>query len=687
MQADPHAHLARPGPAEGPRLALLHALDWPPSPAPEPLRALVQATRLACGRATAMVTLVESDQARHVACDGTAVAQTTPRELAFCSHAILGQDLYEVEDLSRDPRFAQHPLVRAPGGPRHYAAMPLVLEGHALGTLCVLDTTPGPLEPGAREMLRHLGTVATQLLAARLAERRQTVQFDRLLDLVRAAGDWAWELDEHGHYTWLDGELQAATGFQPADWLGRPPDAEVLLDSAGQPLPQGGTLLDVLARREPFARVLSGLETPRGRLTISRSAQPVFDLRGRFRGFRGSARDVSATLERESLVRARAALETVQRGRNHFLSRVSHELRTPLNAVLGFAQLMALDARHPLPPEQAQRLEGLQRSGRHLLALVDDVLEVVHLGQGQQALKTQALSVHDAIRQAWSRLQGAADAQGVRLTVDIEPALRVNADPRGLEQVLSQLLSNAVKYNRPGGHIEVRARAVGPTLRLTVQDQGPGLSPQELAQLFQPFERGTADRRRVPGTGLGLVLVREWVQAMDGRVEASSVPGEGCCFAIELPSAMPVSADDTRMAPATSGRPAAEAPPRRVLYIEDEPLNVVLMQEIFRARPEWVLEVARDGESGVAQALAACPDLALVDMNLPDIPGTEVLRRLRADPRTHALRCIALSADAMAEQVQAARDAGFADYWTKPIDLGRLLEAVAKALAHGHTAT
>ena len=681
MQADPHAHLARPGPAEGPRLALLHTLDWPAAPAPEPLQDLVRAIRLACGRATAMLTLVDADEARHVVCDGAPVAEATPRELAFCSHAILGQDLYEVADLSVDPRFAQHPLVREPGGPRHYAAMPLRLEGHALGTLCVLDPAPGALAPDGRETLRALATVATHLLASRLSERRQATQLDRLVDLVRAAGDWAWELDEHGRYTWLDGGLQTTTGFQPTDWLGRAPDAEVLLDSAGQPLPQGGTLLDLLARREPFARVLSRLETPRGWLTISRSAQPVFDLRGRFRGFRGSARDVSASLERESLVRDRAALETVQRGRSHFLSRVSHELRTPLNAVLGFAQLMALDARHPLPPEQSQRLEGLQRSGRHLLALVDDVLEVVHLGQGQQALKTRALSVHDATRQAWARLQGAAEAHGVRLSLDIDPALRVSADPRGLDQVLSQLLSNAIKYNRPGGRIEVRAATVGAAVRLSVHDQGPGLGPHELSQLFQPFERGAADRRRVPGTGLGLVLVREWVGAMNGRVEASSPPGEGCCFTVELPPAPPAG---QRPASADRALAVAEAPPRRVLYIEDEPLNVVLMQEIFRARPEWVLEVARDGESGVAQAQAACPDLALVDMNLPDFPGTEVLRRLRADPRTRDLHCIALSADAMADQIQAARDAGFADYWTKPIDLGRLLDAVAKALEQGH---
>jgi CheY-like chemotaxis protein len=166
---------------------------------------------------------------------------------------------------------------------------------------------------------------------------------------------------------------------------------------------------------------------------------------------------------------------------------------------------------------------------------------------------------------------------------------------------------------------------------------------------------------------------------MNGRVEASSPPGEGCCFTVELPSETPV------VVP--SEVTCTQANPRRVLYIEDEPLNVVLMQEIFRARPEWVLEVARDGASGVAQAQAACPDLALVDMNLPDFPGTEVLRQLRADPRTRGLRCIALSADAMADQIQAARDAGFADYWTKPIDLGRLLDAVAKALEQGHAGT
>jgi signal transduction histidine kinase/CheY-like chemotaxis protein len=665
MQSDP-VQAWTPA-AESERLKVLHMLDLLDGRPISTLDALVQAARAATGRDIALVSLVDDQTVHHVSRDGLDTP-STPRAQAFCSLAIRNDSFFEVPDLRADPCFAQHPLVDTARGLRHYAAAQLRVEGHALGTLCVLDHEPGPLSVQARATLICLADAAAHWLDLQYRHRLLENQAERLVDLVRAAGDWAWESDEQDRLIWLDGDLLRITGIDPAELLGRPMQAEPLVDSGGRELPQGGHLLDVLQRRQAFSRVVSRLDGPRGRMLVSRSAQPVFDLQGRFRGFRGSARDVTGGIERDNLWRDRAALEAVHRSRSAFLSRVSHELRTPLNAILGFTQLMAMDAQHPLAPPQAQRLDGVRRAGQHLLELVDDVLEVVRLGQGGRQVTQAALTLAPLVERSALGLREAAQAAQVSLQTRIDPGLQVLGDEQAIAQVLSHLLSNAVKYNRPGGEVRVQAQHHGPWVRITVEDTGLGLEPHELQQLFQPFQRAGAERRRLPGSGLGLVLVRELVSAMRGQVDASSTAGVGSRFTVELPAAE-----------AETTQPQVRAA-RRVLYIEDEPLNVLLMQEVFKARPEWELRVARDGEDGLAQAQAWLPDLALIDMNLPDINGLEVLRRLRADERTRGLCCVALSADAMSEQVQAARAAGFNDYWTKPIDLNHLLDAVGKAI-------
>ncbi|MBQ0943505.1 response regulator [Ideonella sp. 4Y16] len=666
MQSDPAQAWT---PSESERLEVLRMLDLLDGQPVSTLDALVQAARAATGRRIALVSLVDDQAAHHVSRDGLDTL-STPKALAFCSLAIRSDEFYEISDLRADPRFAQHPLVDTAQGLRHYAAAQLRVDGHALGTLCVLDHEPGPLPLQARATLLCLAEAAAQWLDLQHRHRRLENQAERLVDLVRAAGDWAWESDEHDRLIWIDGELLRITGLDPAELLGQPMQREPLVDGGGQELPQGGDLLQVLERRQAFSRLVTAMDCPRGRLLVSRSAQPVFDLQGRFRGYRGSARDITARVERDKLWRDRAALEAVHRSRSAFLSRVSHELRTPLNAILGFTQLMAMDTQHPLAAPQAQRLDGVRRAGQHLLELVDDVLEVVRLGQGGRQLASVALALAPLATRAMQPLQAMADLAQVTVRVDIDPALQVLGDEAGIGQVLGHLLSNAIKYNRPGGRVRLAASRQGPWVRLTVEDTGIGLAPGELQQLFQPFQRAGAERRRVPGSGLGLVLVRELVGAMRGQVDATSTAGVGSCFSVELP------APEGAAAPAT----AQPRPARRVLYIEDEPLNVLLMQEVFKARPEWELRVGRDGEEGLTLAQSWQPHLALIDMNLPDMNGLEVLRRLRADERTRTLRCVALSADAMSEQVQSARAAGFDDYWTKPIDLNHLLDAVGRAI-------
>jgi CheY-like chemotaxis protein/nitrogen-specific signal transduction histidine kinase len=414
---------------------------------------------------------------------------------------------------------------------------------------------------------------------------------------------------------------------------------------------------------------------------------PVLGPDGAFAGWRGTARDVTQRLraaaaarEQEATLHRLQAAEEAHRGKSEFLSRVSHELRTPLNGILGFMDVMALDREHALAPEQRRRLDGAQRASRHLLRLVDDVLDLSRIERDDFHLALTGIDLQRAAGDALALVAPLAQAHDVRLPGPPLESAWAHADRRALEQVLMNLLSNAIKYNRPGGAVNLNLTAHGARVRLTVIDEGPGLTEAQLQQLFQPFNRLGAERTRTEGTGLGLVIARKLVQAMGGEVHVASRPGVGSRFTVELDAAHPQHGDAGLSTLDSMPMPLANGAPRRVLYIEDEPLNVVLMEEVFRGQPGWTLQVERDGARGMAAARRCDPDLLLIDMNLPDMTGIEVVRTLRADPATAALRCIALSADAMPDQIGAARAAGFDDYWTKPIDVRRMLAALARTL-------
>ncbi len=439
-----------------------------------------------------------------------------------------------------------------------------------------------------------------------------------------------------------------------------------------------------------FSRVSALLDTPKGRLAVSLSATPVLGPDGGFAGWRGTARDVThrlraaaAAREQEATLHRLQAAEEAHRGKSEFLSRVSHELRTPLNGILGFMEVMSLDRDHALAPEQRRRLDGAQRASRRLLQLVDDVLDLTRIEGDDFHLTLTGVDLPRAIADALSLVAPLARTHGVELS-SLPPApMGVLADRRTLEQVLMNLLSNAIKYNRRGGAVRLEVREKDGRVRLSVVDEGPGLNDAQLQQLFQPFNRLGAERTRTEGTGLGLVIARKLVHAMGGEVRVTSKPGVGSRFTVELDAAPQPLADAGPTTIDSLPLPLADGALRRVLYIEDEPLNVMLMEEVFRGQPGWTLQVERDGARGIAAARRSAPDLLLIDMNLPDMTGIEVVRALRADPETSGLRCIALSADAMPDQIGAARAAGFDDYWTKPIDVRRMIAALALALDGG----
>ena len=417
------------------------------------------------------------------------------------------------------------------------------------------------------------------------------------------------------------------------------------------------------------------------RWLASRSAL-VYDAEGRAVRRVGVNWDVTETKEAE-LMRQQAALaEREVHAKSQFLSRMSHELRTPLNAVLGFTQLLQIEARRSADAAQLAKLGHIHAAGGHLLSLINDVLDLSGLESGELRLTLLAVDLGALVREVVPLVESLAAQHGVAIEVGIAEGA-VRGDPTRLRQVLINLLSNAIKYNRRGGRVFVQTRMSGANAVLRIRDTGRGLTQAQLASLFEPFNRFGAESEGIEGTGIGLTIVKALVEGMGGMVEVTSTPGQGTAFDVTLPLA-----DDPPRAAAVSSAEAdsAHAPwtePRReragrILYIEDNHVNVLLVEELVKSVAGMAIASEPNGTAGVARARSMQPDLVLVDLQLPDFDGFEVLRRLRAEPSTRSIPCIALSANAMPEDIERGLAAGFADYWTKPIDFAAFLSALKK---------
>jgi PAS domain S-box-containing protein len=385
----------------------------------------------------------------------------------------------------------------------------------------------------------------------------------------------------------------------------------------------------------------------------------------------------------EALVAARGA-ERANEAKTEFLSRMSHELRTPLNAVLGFAQLLRSDPQAPLDAGQRTRVGHIERAGQHLLAMIGDVLDVSRIEAGSMPLAPQPLALRPLVEEACALVAPTARANGVTLQPPAgDASLHVHADPMRLRQVLANLLSNAVKYNRSGGHARVEMSAPDrERVRIAVVDTGVGLTSQQHGQLFQPFNRLGAERRGIEGTGLGLTITRRLLELMGGSIEVHSEPGQGSVFAVTLPRsrARGGAAADVSPSPGVAGL-EDEHPEHVVLYAEDNRLNIELVSQLLELRSGCELRVAHNGREAIASARAAPPDLLLIDMHLGDMTGIDVIRALRDEPALAGVPRIALSADAMPERQRAAREQGFDDYLTKPVDMAELLGCLDRHLA------
>src|SRR6202045_3832758 len=484
-------------------------------------------------------------------------------------------------------------------------------------------------------------------------------------------------IDEEGRFLTVNAACEQLWGYTPAELIGRkyielvaPDDRERTIATEAT-LKKTGKLTDFVNR---YIRKDGTCVAVLWSATWSESAKTFF----------GIAHDVTERAKMEkALEGAKDEANRANRAKSEFLSRMSHELRTPLNAILGFGQL--LERQNPTPTQRT-RVQHVINAGRHLLGLINEVLDISRIEVGRMQLSLEPVCVAEAIQETLDLMRPLAGERRIQLIadVDLDATVHVLADRQRFKQVLLNLLTNGVKYTPVSGRVTVSCAANGSDkLRIRVADTGPGIAKEKLARLFTPFDRLGAELSNVEGTGLSLALSQRLMQAMGGAIGVEDSCSHGSTFWVELPrtksplgKTRPPKTKDPKYLPGTEGKK------RKLLYIEDNLSNLTLIEQILEERSEIELLSAMQGQVGLDLARQHLPDLVLLDLHLPDLPGWEVLSQLKTGETTSDIPVVVVSADATTSQIKRLMKAGAATYLTKPLDVVeffRILDQTAPA--------
>ena len=514
---------------------------------------------------------------------------------------------------------------------------------------------------------------ATQALRDRETEIRQ---------LLEAFPGHIAAIDAQGRYVYVNSKFAANQGLSRRQIIGRS-----IQDVLGRE--RGRYILDLMPKMDLQGAIVSEKHYP---ATATRAAKDVeLTMVGGQSRADGSrlyycfAIDITTRNQAQSaLMAARDDAERANKAKSQFLSQMSHELRTPMNAIIGFGQLLETDPDHPLLGEQQAYVQQILRSGRYLLNLINEVLDLGRIEAGRMEVDQAVVSVQAVLETCLNMVRPLAMERAIELPdpARIHCTQQVLADRLRTKQVLLNLLTNAIKYNRDGGCVSVDCRVDADHLVIEIGDQGRGLSDEQIQRLFQPFERLDAERTGIEGTGIGLALSKRLVEMMDGSIGVHSELGQGSRFWIRLPLAVQQTEPAALGAPSQlSSLDCAPADPlHTVLYIEDNPVNTILMEAMLSRLRGVRLITAALPRAGLVLARNAHPALILLDINLPGMDGYEVLRHLQADRRTAGIPVVAVSANALDADLQAGLAAGFADYLPKPLDMQQLLDTVRRLL-------
>ena len=538
--------------------------------------------------------------------------------------------------------------------------------------------------------------IGTDNTARKQVEAEQTVLDQRLRDqqfytrsLIESNIDALTITDLRGIITDINQQMEALTGCTRDELIGAP-----FKNYFTDPARAESSIMRVVregkvTNYELTARARDGRET-----VVSYNATTLHDRDRKLRGVFAAARDVTErkrfelTLQENNveLESAIAAADRANLAKSNFLSSMSHELRTPLNAILGFAQIMGSDTPLPTPAQKAS-IDQILQAGWYLLELINEILDLALIESGKLSISREPVALNEVMAECQSMIEPQATKRGIHMNFPrFDTPTFVSADRTRVKQVLINLFSNAIKYNKPNGAVIVDCELSQPdTIRVSIRDTGAGLTPDKLAQLFQPFNRLGQEASAEEGTGIGLVVTKRLVELMGGTIGVSSVVGEGSVFWIELrktsapkldTSATETSAMEEAIAPSNGAK-------RTLLYVEDNPANLQLVKQIILRRPDIRLLSATDGNLGIELARSSRPDAILMDINLPGLSGTAAMQILRADAATSAIPVVALSANAIPRDIERGLEAGFFRYLTKPIRVEQFLRVLDEALEFG----
>ncbi len=516
-----------------------------------------------------------------------------------------------------------------------------------------------------------------------------------LQGLTDAIGEGIYAQDENGNCHYLNPEAHRLLGWTLEelqqhglhDLVHEQFDADGKLEPAHKCHIFNGILNNQIFRSEDetFKRKNGDV------FPVSIVSMPMYE-KGRLAGSVTVFQDISQRKETQLLLAdAKDKAERANRLKSEFLSNMSHELRTPMNAILGFSQLLDLD--DELTPEQLDNVAEINKAGKHLLSLINEILDLSRIESGRIAMVLQQVELHHVAVECIKLVESLAQKNDISLKMQVSENLAMTTDYMRLKQVLLNLLSNAVKYNKPNGSVTLQIVELteDDALQIKVSDTGAGISPDKLQEIFKPFNRLYAENSNIEGTGIGLTITKSIIEFMGGNIAVVSAAGEGSTFTVTLPmhagaeEAVPVTSEDKDKDKKHSDAAVVTLKPgherrRLVVYIEDNHANVRLMEALFNKLPDLQLLCAFDGETGIEMVIEHHPDLVLVDLSMPGMNGYEVLEKLRQEPQLNAMPVVAVTANALDADIQRGLQAGFANYLTKPLEFVKFNESIRRFL-------
>ena len=535
--------------------------------------------------------------------------------------------------------------------------------------------------------------IGTDNTARKQVEAEQKKLDQRLRDqqfytrsLIESNIDALMTTDPAGIITDVNKQMEALTGCTRDELIGAP-FKSYFTDPARA---EAGIKL-VLSDKKVTDYELTACARDGKKTVVSYNATTFYDRDRTLQGVFAAARDVTERKRFEQALQetnvemesAKSAAEKANLAKSDFLSGMSHELRSPLNAILGFAQLMAT-ASPPPTDAQKESITQILQAGWHLLKLINEILDLSVVESGKVSLSLEPVSLPEVLSECQAMMEAQAQQRGIVMSFpQFDQPHFVWADQTRLKQIVINLLSNAIKYNQTNGRVSVDCTAMSfGGIRISFKDTGAGLTPDKMAQLFQPFNRLGQEAGSVAGTGIGLVVTKQLVELMGGVLGVDSTVGEGSVFWVELRSTPAPELKVVSREPAVPKLASApiDAPAKTLLYIEDNPANMKLVERLIDRRTDIQLLKAVDGPSGIALARSAIPDVILMDINLPGISGIEALKALREDPTTAHIPVVALSANAMSRDIEVGRQLGFFRYLTKPIVVDEFMTTLDLAL-------